>query len=197
MKKLSAFVMMFSLATGLIAGEMSVDKSHTNVGFQVTHMVITKVNGQFNDYDVQFTFDPKNLETFKVEATIKVASVDTDNEKRDEHLRSADFFDAEKYPDMVFKSTKAVKTEEGYTAIGTLTMKDVTREVELPFTLTGPVKGPWGNTRYGIAAKTTINRKDFNVLWNKTMDAGGLVVSDDVDIIINAQFMATNELSKK
>jgi len=197
MKKLSAFVMMFSLVTGLIAGEMSVDKSHTNVGFQVTHMVITKVNGQFNDYDVQFTFDPKNLETFKVEATIKVASVDTDNEKRDDHLRSADFFDAEKYPDMVFKSTKAVKTEEGYKAIGTLTIKDVTREVELPFTLTGPVKGPWGNTRYGIAAKTTINRKDFNVLWNKTMDAGGLVVSEEVDIIINAQFMATNELSKK
>jgi len=197
MKKLSAFIMMLSLATGLTAAEMSVDKSHTNVGFQVTHMVITKVNGQFNDYDVQFTFDPKNLETFKVEATIKVASVDTDNEKRDDHLRSADFFDAEKYPDMVFKSTKAVKTEEGYKAIGTLTIKDVTREVELPFTLTGPVKGPWGNTRYGIAAKTTINRKDFNVLWNKTMDAGGLVVSEEVDIIINAQFMATNELSKK
>jgi polyisoprenoid-binding protein YceI len=190
MKKLRVFFMMFALATGLIAGEMNADKSHTSVGFQVTHMVITKVNGHFNDYEVQFTFDPKNLENFNVEANIKVASVNTENEKRDEHLRSADFFDTEKYPDMVFKSTKAVKTEDGYKAIGTLTIKDVTKEVELPFTLTGPVKGPWGNTRYGIEAKTTINRKDFNVLWNKTMDAGGLVVSDEVDIIINAQFIA-------
>jgi len=197
MKKLSAFIMMIGLVTGLMAGEMSVDKSHTNVGFQVTHMVITKVNGHFNDYEVQFTFDPKNLETFNLEATISAASVDTDNEKRDEHLRSADFFDADKYPEMIFKSTKAVKTAEGYKAIGTLTIKDVTRELELPFTVTGPVKGPWGNTRYGIEAKTTINRKDFNVLWNKTMDTGGLVVSDDVDIIIDAQFIATNELSIK
>jgi polyisoprenoid-binding protein YceI len=197
MKKLSAFIMMFSLATGLMAHEMNLDKSHTNVGFQVTHMVITKVNGQFNDYEVEFTFDPKDLETFNVEATIKVASIDTENDKRDEHLRSEDFFEVDKYPEMVFKSTKAVKTKEGYKAIGDLTIKDVTKEVELPFTVTGPVKGPWGNTRYGIEAKTTINRKDFNVLWNKTMDAGGLVVSDEVDIIINAQFIAVNELSKK
>jgi polyisoprenoid-binding protein YceI len=190
MKKLSVLIMMFALTTGLIAREMQVDKSHTNIGFQVTHMVITKVNGQFNDYDVQFTFDPNNLETFNAEATIKVASVDTENEKRDEHLRSTDFFHTEKYTDMVFKSTKAVKTKDGYKAIGTLTIKDVSKEVELPFTVTGPVKGPWGNTRYGIEAKTTINRKDFNVLWNKTMDAGGLVVSDEVDIIIDAQFIA-------
>ena len=190
MKKLNVFFMMLFLATGLIAGEMSLDKSHTNVGFQVTHMVITKVNGQFNDYEVKFNFDPKNLEAFNVETVIKVASVDTENEKRDEHLRSADFFDTEKYPEMVFKSTKAVKTEDGYKAIGTLTIKDVTKQVELPFIVTGPVKGPWGNTRYGIEAKTTIDRKDFNVLWNKTMDAGGVVVSDEVDIIINAQFIA-------
>jgi polyisoprenoid-binding protein YceI len=188
---------MLGLVTGLMASEMNLDKSHTNIGFQVTHMVITKVNGQFNDYDVRFYFDPKNLQTFDVEATIRVASVDTENEKRDEHLRSADFFDTEKYPEMIFKSTKAVKTEEGYKAIGTLTIKDVTKEVELPFILTGPVEGPWGNTRYGIEAKTTIDRKDFNVLWNKTMDAGGLVVSDDVDIIINAQFIADDQLSKK
>ena len=189
--------MMFSLATGLTAGEMSVDKSHTNVGFQVTHMVITKVNDQFNDYEVEFSFDPKNLETFKVETIIKVASVDTENEKRDDHLRSADFFDTGKYPDMVFKSNKAVQTEDGYKAIGTLTIKDVSKDIELPFVLTGPIKGPWGNTRYGMEAKTTIDRKEFNVLWNKTMDAGGLVVSDEVDIIINAQFMAENELSAK
>jgi polyisoprenoid-binding protein YceI len=167
MKNLSVFFMMFVLATGLIAAEMNVDKSHTNVGFQVTHMVITKVSGQFNDYDVKFNFDPKNLDTFNVEATIKVASVNTENDKRDEHLRSADFFETEKYPDMVFKSNKVVKTDDGYTAMGTLTIKDVTKEVELPFTVAGPVTGPWGNTRYGIEAKTTIDRKDFNVLWNK------------------------------
>ncbi len=186
---MSAALALLSLGTMAMATDYVNDKSHTTIGFEVTHMVISTVEGEFKDYDVSLTFDPRDLSKFNVEANIKLASVDTDNPKRDEHLRSPDFFDAAKYPVMTFKSNTVEKTDNGYVAIGTLTLHGITRDVRLPFTVKGPVKDPWGNTRIGVSASTTINRKDYKVSWSKTMDGGGLVVSDEVDIVINAEFI--------
>ncbi|HED09963.1 MAG TPA: polyisoprenoid-binding protein [Caldithrix abyssi] len=186
---MSAALLLLSLGTMALATDYVNDKSHTTIGFEVTHMVISTVEGEFKDYDVSLTFDPQDLSKFNVEANIKLASVDTDNLKRDNHLRSPDFFNAEKYPLMTFKSSKVEKTDNGYVAIGTLTLHGITKDLRLPFTVKGPIKDPWGNTRIGINATTIINRKDFNVSWSKTMDGGGLVVSDDVRIVINAEFI--------
>jgi len=165
------------------------DQAHTDISFTVKHMVVTKVRGKFKEFDVKLYWDPTNLSASSVEAVIQTASLDTDNEKRDNHLRSADFFDAEKFPQITFKSTKIEKADEGYVAYGKLTIRGVTRDVELPFTVSGPVQDPWGNTRLGISARTQINRMDFGVSWNKSMDAGGLIVGEDVLINIEAEFI--------
>ncbi len=186
---MNAALLLLAFSAMATATEYANDKYHTTVGFEVTHMIISTVEGEFKDYDISLTFDPEDLSSFQVEANIKLASVDTDNQKRDDHLRSPDFFDVKKYPVMTFKSSKLEKTEEGYVAIGTLTLHGVTKNIRLPFTVKGPVTDPWGNVRIGVNAGTTINRKDFNVSWSKTMDGGGLVVSDEVRIVINAEFI--------
>jgi polyisoprenoid-binding protein YceI len=110
------------------------------------------------------------------------ASINTDNNDRDNHLRSPDFFDATKNPDITFESTKIVKQGLGYEAAGKLTIKGVTKDVKIPFTINGPVKDPWGNTRIGVEGGLTINRQDFGVSWSKTLDNGNLVVANDVKI---------------
>jgi len=177
------------------ATDYKVDKSHSKVGFAVTHMVVATVTGKFNDYDVNFTFDEDDLNNSSVNAKIKIASVDTENEKRDNHLRSDDFFNAEKYPEMSFVSSTVEKTKDGYVAQGELTIRDVTKAIALPFIVKGPVKDKWGNTRIGVSASLTINRQDFDVTWNDTLDSGGLVVSDEVEVIIDAEFIANKENS--
>lgn len=186
-----SMLMMLFLSAFAIAGQYKMDKSHTSVGFDVSHMVITTVSGTFNDFDVNLNFDPMDLSAFSVKATIKIASVDTDNEKRDDHLRSADFFAADDHPDMVFSSNKLEKTENGYVAHGTLTMRGVSKQVALPFEVKGPVVGPWGNERIGVKAELVLNRHDYGVKWSKSMDNGGLVVGDEVLVKINAQFIAS------
>jgi len=188
------YLIFFSMLTASIsvaqAANWRLDKSHTTIGFEVTHMVISTVEGEFKDFQVQLNFNPENPgEGFHVQADIKVASVDTDNPKRDEHLRSPDFFDAAKFPVMSFKSDRLEKTDQGYVAVGTFTLHGVSKPMRLPFTVKGPVKDPWGNTRIGVGASTVINRKDFGVSWSKTMDGGGLVVSDEVTIKIQAEFI--------
>jgi polyisoprenoid-binding protein YceI len=189
MSKVLLFFTVFMLSIGSSwAANWAIDKAHSQVGFEVDHMVITTVDGNFTDYDVKLTFDPNDLSTFSVEAVIKIASINTENEKRDNHLRSDDFFNAEKYPEMIYKSNKVVKDGEGYVAKGTLTIRGVTKEVDLPFTVKGPIKDPWGNTRIGIDASAQINRQEFGVQWSKTMDGGGLVVSDEVEINIKSEF---------
>ncbi len=166
-----------------------IDPSHSTIGFKVSHMVVTKVRGKFNDFTVTFHYDPADISRWRVEAVIKTASIDTDNQKRDDHLRSPDFFDAAKYPEIRFVSKRFEKTEDGYVVIGDLTMRGVTREIRMPFELNGPVTDPWGNQRLGIEGKTKVNRFDYNIRWSKTMDNGGLVVGEDVIIEINAEFI--------
>ena len=190
MRRLLMFFTALTFLTSLaFAGNYSVDKTHTSVGFSVTHMVITDVDGKFKDFEVDLTFDPENLASFNVVATIQIASVDTENQKRDDHLRSPDFFDATTHPTMVFKSSKLEKTDKGYIAHGTLTIRGVTKDVKLAFEVKGPIKGPWGNTRIGIKGTTVIDRQDFGVKWSKVMDGGGFVVSDEVEITIAGQFI--------
>jgi polyisoprenoid-binding protein YceI len=195
MRKYFGVVVVFviSLLVNVAFGQSqkySIDKSHSEIGFEVTHMVIADVKGEFKDYDVNLMFDPNDLANSTVETRVKIASIDTDEQKRDNHLRSSDFFDAENHPEIVFTSKKIEKKGDTYVAHGDLSIRGVTKEVSLPFEIKGPIQDPWGNTRIGVDAEMTINRQDYGVSWNKTMDAGGVVVGDEVRIVIKGEFIA-------
>ena len=194
---ISIITALFFVASTAWSGDYSVDPAHSQIGFEVTHMVIATVDGHFDDYTVNLSFNPDDLSAFSVEAVINTASITTENDKRDNHLKSPDFFDVAKFPQMIFKSNKVEKTESGYVAKGSLTIRGVTKEVDLPFTIKGPIKDPWGNKRIGIEGETEINRQDFGVKWSKTMDGGGLVVSDEVQIKIDAEFVEQESASSK
>ena len=164
------------------ADTYTIDNAHSSVGFAVKHLMVTTTKGQFKDYTGTIQYDAKDISKSSVKVTIKTASINTDNNDRDNHLRSPDFFDATKNPDITFESTKIVKQGLGYEAAGKLTIKGVTKDVKIPFTINGPVKDPWGNTRIGVEGGLTINRQDFGVSWSKTLDNGNLVVANDVKI---------------
>lgn len=177
-------------ASAVMAGpgeKYTSDATHSTVEFSVKHMMITNVKGTFDTFDAVIMFEPGDLDHASVEVSIDVASVNTRDEKRDEHLRSPDFFDAAKFPTITFKSSKISKKGDGYVAAGALTIRGVSKEVEIPFQLNGPITNPWGQVVMGIELDYKINRKDFGVNWDKTMDNGGLVVSDDVKIEINLE----------
>jgi len=170
------------------------DQAHTQVKFVVTHMVITEVSGIFKEFDFALTQPGEDFRGAKIEATIKTASIDTENEQRDNHLRGDDFFNAEKYPQIRFVSTRFEKTgDDTYRITGDLTIRDVTRPVALDAVYRGTLNDPWGNTKAGFRATGTINRQDFGVKWNKTLDTGGLVVSDEVEIILDVQLKQVKE----
>ncbi|KAA3663340.1 MAG: polyisoprenoid-binding protein [Calditrichaeota bacterium] len=164
--------------------EYKIDKSHSNIGFVVTHLIITKVRGEFKDYDAKIVYDTNNLSNSSIDVSIDVASIDTETERRDNHLRSGDFFDAEKHPKITFKSTSIQKEGDQLYALGNLTIRGVTKEVKMPFEMTETIVDPWGNTRFGAEASLKINRFDYGVKWDKKMDTGSLVVSNDVTIEI-------------
>ena len=180
-------VNLLSISGLFAADKYVVDKAHTNIGFTVKYLVISSVPGRFLDFDVVFMYDEIDISKSSVTATISTASIFTNNEKRDNHLKSADFFDAEKYPEITFESNDFQKTDDGYISKGTLTMRGVSKEVEIPFRILGNVKDPSGNTKMGLEGGLIINRQDFNVSWNKTLDTGGLLVSDEVKIELNIQ----------
>jgi polyisoprenoid-binding protein YceI len=168
------------------------DGNHTQVGFNVRHF-FSKVPGQFNKFDGQISLDEKNWANSSVEATIDAASVDTNNEKRDAHLKSADFFEVEKYPTLTFKSTKVTPAGEGKLKVdGDLTIRGVTKPVVLDVDVLGAGQVAIGGnsmSRAGFEAKTRVNRKDFGILWNKNLDQGGTLLGDDVDIVILVEAM--------
>jgi polyisoprenoid-binding protein YceI len=175
-------------ATGLAgAAEYSIDQAHSDVSFKVRHLV-SKTSGQFTDFDGAIVADFSNLDASSVNFTIQAASIDTKNEDRDKHLRSGDFFDVEKYPEITFTSSKITKaSESSYAVTGTLTMHGVSKTVTLPVIFLGEVEDPWGNTKAGFEISTTIDRKDYGIVWNKTLDAGGLLLGDEVEITINLE----------
>jgi polyisoprenoid-binding protein YceI len=167
-----------------------IDVAHSNVMFNVSHMVISEVIGNFKDFDASLAQNGNDLEGSKLTAKIKVNSIDTDNEGRDKHLRSADFFDTEKYPEITFVSKSFEKVKDNsYKITGDLTMRGVTKTVVLDTKFNGQMNDPWGNTKAGFKATTTINRKDFGLAWNKTLETGGLLVGEDVGIVINAEMI--------
>lgn len=163
-----------------------IDVAHSRIGFGVKHMVINTVYGNFNKFTGIIHFDEKDITKSSVEVTIKVDSINTNNEGRDKHLRSADFFDVEKFPEITFKSTKIVKKGKGYECIGQFTMHGVTQNIAFPFIINGPVT-IGGKPRMGIEASLTLNRQLYGVSWSKKLDTGGAAVDDNVNITLNIE----------
>ncbi len=171
-------------AAVMATGTWGVDKSHTDIGFTIKHLAVSKVRGHFNDFDGTVIVNGAQPEKSSVSFAIKTASIDTANARRDGHLKGADFFDADKYPEITFKSTKISKTRKGFNATGQLTMRGVTKTVVLPFTVEGPVKGPDGTPHMGIDTTVTINRQDYGLTWSKMVE-GVSMISNEVDIAIS------------
>lgn len=182
---------MVALASGLAASPVAadtfvIDPMHSEASFQVRH-IVTKVRGRFTDFTGTIVGDPAKPEAATVEFTVKTASIDTDQDKRDMHLRSADFFDAEKFPEITFKSTKFKTTgKDKYDVTGNLTMHGVTKLITLPVTYLGSA-GPGKDAKFGFEAATTLNRKDYGIVWNKALDTGGYMLGDDVIVTINIE----------
>ena len=166
----------------------NIDATHTNVGFTVKHMMVSKVRGNFNQFEGTIEGDPTDLANSKVQFKIDVDSINTSNEDRDNHLRSADFFDVENYPEMTFTSTKIVQTDDDeYEITGDLTMKGVTKEVTLEAEFEGKGVNPWGQEVVGFSVEGKVNRKDFGLTWNQTLETGGVLVSETIKIVIELE----------
>jgi polyisoprenoid-binding protein YceI len=166
------------------------DLNHSSIGFSVKHLVITNVKGSFTDFSGTVVYDSADITKSSVNVTIKAASINTAIEARDNHLRSADFFDVEKYPEITFQSTKVEKTPDGLVTFGKFTMHGVTKEISIPFTLSGPIKGPGGDLRLGVEADLVIDRFDYGLTWSKLTEAGGLMVGNVVKIELNIEAAA-------
>jgi len=175
-------VALLAVSASAFGADYVVDNSHSHVGFTVRH-IVSKVLGEFKDYEGSFVFDEKKPETSKVDFTIKTASINTNNEKRDEHLRSGDFFDAEKHPTLTFKNGKLTKAgKDKFKLAGDLTMRGVTKPVTFDVEYLGGGKDPWGNQKVGFSAKTKVKRTDYGMSFNKTLETGGVLVGEDVEI---------------
>lgn len=169
----------------------NIDHSHSAVSFTVRHMMVSKVRGAFTKWTGELALDDSDLTRSTVNVTIDASSVFTDEPKRDAHLRSADFFDVENFPALTFKSTKVERTGDDTLAVtGELTIRDVTRTVVLAVTDNGRVKDPWGAQRAGFSAYLTLSRKEFGLTWNAVLEAGGVAVSDKVEIALEIEALA-------
>ena len=174
-------------SASVVANTWEIDRVHSSVGFQVNHMVISKVNGKFDSFNGTINFDGKDFSKASVVVNIDPKTIDTDNERRDGHLKSPDFFAADSLPEMKFVSTSIKPLGENkFQMVGDLTMRGVTKPVTLDGEFRGTVAA-MGGTKAGFSAKGTINRQDWGVSWNKTLDAGGFVVSDNVDLLIEVE----------
>lgn len=194
MKRLGLNPLSLTLLLGLLpsiafATDWQIDPAHTNVQFSVRHMMISNVRGDFNKVSGTVSSDGQNPDAIKIDAVVDAGSIDTRIEKRDLHLKSADFLNVEKYPTIEFKSKKVAANGAGkWKVTGDLTLHGVTKEVVLD--VEGPtaeIKDPMGNTRVGASATTKINRKDFGLTWNKVLETGGVMVGDEVEITIDVE----------
>jgi polyisoprenoid-binding protein YceI len=170
-------------------GEYKIDPAHSIIGFAIRHLEINWVEGRFKDFTGTINYDENDVTKSTVQFTAKIESIDTGVEPRNKHLRTADFFDAEKYPELTFKSTKVERKGKGYVLYGDFTLKGVTKQVSLPFTVTGAIKDPWGNTRFGVQAQTKINRRDYGITYGNALPAGGFDVGDEVTINLQLEAM--------
>lgn len=168
----------------------AIDGDHSEVGFAVKHLMVATVKGTFRRFSGQVVLDETNVTGSSIEADIETASIDTRQEQRDAHLRSADFFDAENHPTITFRSKKVEQLRHGYLrALGDLTIRGATREVVLDIEETGRGKDPWGGDRIGYSARATINREEFGLTWNQALETGGVVVGKDVKITLDVQIV--------
>ena len=175
-------------STPSIAATWIFDESHSTVEFSVRHMMVSNVKGRMAGIKGSIDMDDKDLTKTKVDVTLDTATINTENAKRDEHLKGPDFFDVQKFPQIKFVSKKVTKSKDGLSVSGDLTIHGITKTAVL--TVDGPsqsVKDPWGNVKRGFSATTKINRKDFGITWNKALDGGGVVVADEVKISIEAE----------
>lgn len=174
------------LPDGLV--EYEVDPVHTQVMFKVRHMGVSTVTGKFNRFAATFAYDPADPASSWVTATIDAASIDTDNDRRDNHLRSADFFAADSFPNLTFQSTRVEPVEQGrFRVSGDLSIRGVTKPVVLDVVLGGATMGQGGQPIIGWTAETTVNRKDYGLMWNRLTEAGGWLVGDDVRIVLEVE----------
>ncbi len=168
----------------------SIDPTHTNIGFKVKHMMFTNISGTFTKYDANVVTDGDDFSTAQINFTADVASVNTQNDDRDNHLRSADFFDAEQFPQLTFKSSSLSKNADGtYELAGDLTIKGETKFVTLPAEFSGLMTDPWGNTKAALIINGSINRKDWGLVWNAALETGGVLVGDKVQFDIEVQLV--------
>jgi polyisoprenoid-binding protein YceI len=169
-------------------GDYQIDPAHSIIGFSIRHLEIAWVEGRFKDFKGTVNFDESDVTKSTVEFSAKIESIDTGVEPRDKHLRTADFFDAAKYPEMSFKSTRVERQGKDKLVLhGDFTLKGVTKPVALPFTVTGAIKDPWGNTRFGVSAQTKLDRRDYGITWGKALENGGLDVGNVVTIDIQLE----------
>ncbi|MES1040425.1 YceI family protein [Peribacillus simplex] len=166
----------------------TVDPTHSAIEFSVKHMMIAKVKGSFNKFEANILANPSDLTTAEIDFTVDVASIDTRNADRDNHLRSADFFDVEKNPTLTFKSTKIVKTDEDeYDVTGNVTLNGVTQEETFSITFEGQGKDPWGNEKAGFSGKGKIKRSDYGLTYNAALETGGVLIGDQITLTIEIE----------
>jgi polyisoprenoid-binding protein YceI len=164
------------------------DLSHSSVNFHVRHLMVSKVHGRFAKWGGSLILDDQNITNSRVDVTIDVGSIDTKEDKRDAHLRSADFFDADTFPQLTFKSTAVKKiSDEELEVTGDLTIRGETKPITLKVESNGQIKDPWGGTRTGFSAKASISRKEFGLHWNALLETGGVVVGDKIEISLEIE----------
>ncbi|MFP5226850.1 MAG: YceI family protein [Acidobacteriota bacterium] len=177
--------------TPAVTTTWNIDPVHSNAEFRVKHMMISNVRGRFTGVTGKLAYNPADVKNSQVEASIDIATIDTRDPQRDTHLKSPDFFDVEKFPTMTFRSSKVTRHSSGSLAVsGPLTIHGTTKEVEFEVEgPTPPVKDPWGNTRIGINATTKIDRRDFGLTFNAALETGGVLVSEEVHITLELEFV--------
>jgi polyisoprenoid-binding protein YceI len=177
-----------STTTTTTTTKWAIDPAHSELTFKVKHLMITNVKGEFRNFDVEI--DGDDFTKSPITVTIDAASISTNNDPRDRHLKSGDFFDVEKYPTLKFKSTSFKKVDDNkYALKGLLTIRDVSKEVKLDVELGGISKDPWGNEKAGFSIEGNLNRKDFGLNWNAALETGGVMVSEEVRISADLQFV--------
>ena len=166
----------------------TIDPTHSEIGFKVKHMMFTNVSGKFDTYEGTIETEENDFTTAKISFSAAIASIDTRNTDRDNHLKSGDFFDAENYPKLTFKGASFTKVNDhNYELTGDLTIKGVSKEVKLPVEFSGLMQDPWGNTKVGLNIEAKINRKDWGLNWNAALETGGVLVGEEVKLIIDLQ----------
>ena len=167
----------------------SIDPTHSEVGFKVKHMMFTNVSGKFKTYDAEITTEDDDFTKSEILFSAEINSIDTNNTDRDNHLKSADFFDAENHPKLTFKSSSLTKSGDEYQLTGELTLHGITKTVKLDAEVSGLLKDPWGNTKVAMNISGKINRKDWGLNWNSALETGGVLVGEDVKLNIELQLL--------